>query len=98
MIIKSVGVLSIGKLMGCAYALLGLLVGAIFTLLALVGALAGSGPGGIGVVFGVMTVIWLPILYGVLGFVGGVIGAAIYNVVASKLGGIELEVTPRLAH
>jgi hypothetical protein len=33
----------------------------------------------------------LPILYGVLGFVMTAIGAAIYNLVASWIGGIEIQ-------
>jgi len=32
-----------------------------------------------------------PILYGVGGFVGGAITAALYNVVAGRVGGLELE-------
>jgi hypothetical protein len=34
----------------------------------------------------------MPIFYAVLGFVGGVIGAAIYNLAAKVVGGIEVEV------
>jgi hypothetical protein len=38
--------------------------------------------------FGIM----MPVVYGVIGFVFGVIGAAIYNLIASWIGGIEVEV------
>lgn len=37
-------------------------------------------------------VIFLPIMYGVIGFVAGAIGAAVYNLVAGFVGGIEIEV------
>ena len=36
--------------------------------------------------------ILMPVIYGVMGFIGGIIGAAVYNLVASWIGGIELEV------
>jgi hypothetical protein len=38
--------------------------------------------------FGIM----MPVIYGVMGFLIGVIGAAIYNLIASWIGGIEVEV------
>lgn len=34
----------------------------------------------------------LPVLYGMMGFVFGIIGAAIYNLIARWMGGIEVEV------
>jgi hypothetical protein len=37
--------------------------------------------------------VFLPILYGALGFVGGVIAAALYNLIAKWTGGLEFEVT-----
>ena len=36
--------------------------------------------------------LFAPILYAVVGFIGGIIGAVIYNVVAKWVGGIEVEV------
>ena len=41
---------------------------------------------------GIVFVILIPILYGVLGFIGGIISAAIYNLIASWTGGIEFTV------
>jgi hypothetical protein len=35
-----------------------------------------------------------PIFYGVMGFIGGVVMAAMYNLVASFTGGIKMELTP----
>jgi len=34
----------------------------------------------------------LPIFYGVVGFIAGAIGAALYNLIAGMVGGIEIEV------
>lgn len=48
-----------------------------------------------GLLFGVGSVIFLPIFYGVLGFVFGLLTALLYNLVARFVGGIEVEVEPR---
>ena len=99
MVISKIGVLSLGKILGVTYALLGLLVGGVFALISLAGAgLAsasddGTAPAFVGAMFGVGAVIFLPIFYGVMGFVGGLIGAVIYNVVAGMIGGIEMDVS-----
>jgi hypothetical protein len=36
--------------------------------------------------------IFMPIFYGIMGFVVGAIGALLYNLVANWVGGIEMEV------
>ena len=36
--------------------------------------------------------LFIPVIYGVMGFVIGIIGAAIYYLVAGRIGGIEIEV------
>ena len=36
--------------------------------------------------------ILMPVIYGVFGFVGGIIMAVIYNLIARWIGGIEVEV------
>jgi hypothetical protein len=40
---------------------------------------------------GVVSVIVIPIIYGVIGLIGGIISAAIYNLLA----GIEMNLEPR---
>jgi len=40
---------------------------------------------------GAAAIIILPIMYGIFGFIGGAIGAWIYNLVAGWIGGIEIE-------
>jgi len=48
--------------------------------------------GGIGsVVGGLIIMIVIPIFYGVLGFVGGAIGALVYNLAAGIVSGIRFE-------
>ena len=91
MVLKSIGVASCAKLMGAMYAAIGLILGAIFALLALLGAGLGGDAGAAGMMFGVGAVVFLPIFYGVLGFIGGALMALVYNVVAGIAGGLELE-------
>ena len=95
MIVRRVGPLSFAKLMGALYVLVGLLFGAIVSLISVVGGalVPGDEAGGMtGMLFGAAAIIVLPIFYGVLGFVFSLIGAALYNAVASIVGGVELEV------
>ena len=94
MTIKSIGVLSAGKVMGILYALLGLIFGGLFTLLSLAGFAASGGDqqaGAGALIFGAGAIIILPIFYGVMGFIGGLLMALLYNVVASLAGGLEIE-------
>ena len=97
MTLKRIGVLSCGKMMGALYALMGLIFGALFSLLSLMGVMAGmaSQEGGdaavFGALFGVGAIIILPIFYGVMGFVAGLLTSALYNLVARFAGGLELQ-------
>jgi hypothetical protein len=95
MIVRRVGPVSFAKITGMLYALMGLIVGACISLFSFVGsAMAPRGvvPGGFGVLFGVGAIIALPIFYGVLGFIVSLIGAGLYNLVASWVGGVEIDV------
>ena len=96
MVIKRVGVMSCAKISGILYGLIGLIAGAVFSLIAvIVGALGGqsqevNGPF-LGALLGVGAVIAFPVFYGAVGFVAGALSAALYNWVASFVGGIQLE-------
>lgn len=89
MILKRLGPLSCAKVSGVLDGLIGLIVGAVFSLIAIVGAVIGHSS--TGVFFGIGAVVVFPILYGVFGFVGGAIMAWIYNLVVGWTGGIEVE-------
>lgn len=98
-VIKRIGVLKAGIVQGCIMALFGLLMGLCFLFFGtLLGGLFGAigdqtGAGlGLGLLGGVGMVIFLPITYAVIGFVAGAVGAAVYNLVAGFVGGIEIEV------
>jgi hypothetical protein len=94
-VIRRFGVLSMAKLYGALCALLGLIIGAFISLFAVLGAAflpSNSGlSGGASILFGVGAIILLPILYGVFGFLTGLITAALYNLLARMMGGLEIE-------
>lgn len=96
MVIRRIGVLSLGKVMGLLYALLGLIFGVMFAFFSLLGVAAGvansqSSDALISLLFGAGSVIFMPIFYGILGFVLGLITALLYNLVAWLAGGIKIE-------
>jgi hypothetical protein len=94
--IRSVGVLSVGKLFGAIYAAIGLLGGlgvAMFTVLggAIMAQQQGAAAGIPPIAFGIAALIFAPIFYGLCGFLGGLLTAGLYNVAAHFLGGVEIE-------
>ena len=79
-----ISVLQSSKIMTVLYALMGFL----YTLIGIPMAVFGSGHVRIiGIVYS-----FGPILFGILGFVCFVIFAGLYNVLARRLGGVEVEV------
>jgi hypothetical protein len=94
MVVRRVGVLSLAKVSGVLYALIGLIFGGLISLFSIVGSsLGGSAAKDAfgGIMFGAAAVIIIPICYGLLGFIGSLIAGALYNVIAGMVGGIELE-------
>jgi hypothetical protein len=83
--------------LGTLYAFLGLFFGGIMTFISLIGAMAAAqqqnAQGGalFAMLFGAGAVIFLPIFYGVMGFIMGIIMAAIYNLASGIIGGLELD-------
>lgn len=95
MIINRVGPLSFAKISGIVYALLGLVGGLIFAMISTATGLMTREPGGSApwmMGLGMGAIIAAPILYGTVGFLGGLLGAWLYNVVAGMVGGIEIDV------
>jgi hypothetical protein len=92
--IRSVGPLSVGKIFAVIYGAFGVLAGLFLAFFSLVGAaFAANNPAARlpPVALGVAAIVVLPIFYGVMGFIGGVISAALYNVAARIMGGIEVD-------
>jgi hypothetical protein len=92
--LKRIGPLSLARLAVGLYGAIGIVIGVIFAAAALVGSgLAGaedqSSPV-FGFAFGFGAIVFFPLLYGVLGGLGALVVAGLYNVFASLLGGVEL--------
>lgn len=93
MVLRRIGPLSLARISATIYALMGLILGACFSLVSvLVAAFRPEQAGGpFGVLFGVGAVIWLPLLYGGMGFLGALIMAGLYNWLAGWVGGVTVE-------
>ena len=89
--IKRISPLQMGKMLGIIYGLMGLVFLPFFLLMS---TLAPQLPAEQRI--GMLTIgagfsLFVPVMYAVMGFVFGAIVAAIYNLVAKWIGGIEIE-------
>jgi Transmembrane domain of unknown function (DUF3566) len=95
--LQSVGPVSCAKVLAVLYGAVGLLMGAIFFLAFSVAGIFGSSSqisenaGPLRFVLGAGSIVFFPICYAILGAIGGLIVAWLYNVIAKYTGGIEIE-------
>ena len=93
--IEKIGVSSAAKIYGLTLGILGFVIGIFYALFltAFTGLfgdeISSFGAGGLGIVM----VIVFPIMYGIMGFIFGALGAVVYNFVASKIGGLEISLS-----
>ena len=94
MVITRVGPMSCAKIAAVLYGIMGLFFGAIFSLVAAAGAFSAGAEDTrlFPMMFGAASIVVFPIMYACLGFVGSLIVATLYNVLAGMVGGVELEV------
>jgi len=97
-IVKSVGVLSVAKIMGLVQGCLGLIFVPLFLLIGLLGTFAGQQKSPLAGLFSVGFALFMPIFYAVFGFIAGAIGALLYNLFAKLVGGFELELEIKPAY
>lgn len=99
-VIKRVGVLSVGVMWGILSAIGGLIAGLLMAgFFSIISAFSGAAGdiygmddlGFMGWMFTGMAIFIYPILYGVLGFLSGVIGGALYNLFVKWVGGIKVQ-------
>lgn len=98
--IRKLGVLSVAKLEAVILLVAGLFISIPYGLFIIIfGAVAlgssakeGMLAGGGAIVVGILAMIGIPIFYAIMGFIGGAIGALLYNLFAGIVGGIEIEV------
>ncbi len=81
--IKRIAPVQLGKLLAVVYALFSIII-VPFMLIVTLATPKGNGPGWIFILI-------MPVLYIVMGFIGGIISAFIYNFSAKFVGGIEIE-------
>ncbi len=98
--VKRIGPGSAFKVGLVVYAFLGLIIGVCMALFSMVagslGSLAGGGSPGaraLGFGFGLGAIIIFPILYRIIGGIAGAIGAAVYNLAAGWVGGLEVDIS-----
>ncbi len=90
--LKSIAPLQLGKMLALLYGIMGAIFCPFFLLMSLV-ASHGPTPQRVGVLaFGTGFALMLPFIYAAFGFIGGIVSAFIYNLIAKWIGGIEVEV------
>jgi hypothetical protein len=90
--IKRFSPLQLGKMLAVLYGLMGLIFLPFFLIASLVSShLPAHQRVGV-MALGIGFAVCFPFIYAAMGFVFGVIGAWIYNIVARWIGGIEVEV------
>jgi hypothetical protein len=94
--IKKFEPLSVMRIFAICYGLMGLIEGAFLSMIFLVMPMAAPAqqqiPHWLGVFFGGLSIIFFPILFGLMGAIMGGLSAVIYNVSARYVGGIQVEV------
>jgi len=98
-IVRSFGVLSFGKFLGILYAMLGAVIGVLYGGMMMIFGLVGGGANtenagmfrAFGVGGGIAVIIMAPIIYGLLGFIFGLIGTVLANLALRLAGGLEIE-------
>ena len=95
-ILKRIEPVQFGKISAAIYGLMSLIFVPFFLLFAIIASFApkaqNAPPAAITIGVGLAMAIFMPILYAVMGFLFGVIGAWLYNLIAKWIGGIQVEV------
>ena len=89
--LKRIGVLSFAVFRAIYSAIIGMIIGILYSITGIGGTLAmlfGIGRG----LGGVMVIVVMTILFAIIGFIFGAIAALFYNITAKLTGGIEIEV------
>jgi hypothetical protein len=92
-IIKRFGVIKMASFMGLYGVAMGLIFGIIFALFSLGGIAYTEAISGIfGFMFGIWAIIFLPIFYGIMMFLVGLIFTPIINLILRIINGIDLDI------
>lgn len=88
--VRKFRVLTVAKVAGVIYAAMGILFIPVAFIVIAAGLTQGGSAGVGGVLGGILLAVAAPIFYGTMGFVFGGLSAWIYNMVADRVGGIEV--------
>jgi len=89
--ITRISVLKLGITFAALYGILSLIMVPFFLIVTLFDSgHSADNPHAHPAAFGAVFVLFLPVIYAVLGFIGGVLMAAVYNLVAKITGGVEI--------
>jgi len=86
-VIKRIGVLSFSKMYALTMGIFGFIFGILIALLSLAESISEDPL----LSMGIVAIVVLPLLYGLIGFVGGAFSAWLYNILAKWIGGVEIE-------
>lgn len=99
-VIRRIGIFSLGKFFGILYGGFGLLFGLFISGINLLGILLGRGDWSsssaasssiLSIAYGLGAIICLPLAYGIGGFIAGILTAFLSNLALKYSGGLELE-------
>jgi len=95
--ITAVNPISLGTFVGAFYAIIGLVIGIVIAFGSTLAAWFGQAgisflQGlGLGLAVGIFSIILIPIIYFIIGWIQGVVFGFIFNIVTSYMGGLEIE-------
>ena len=97
MVLRNVGILSCGKMLAAVGFGIGLALAAFLSVVAVGAAVLQHFTSRVGpqeTLHTLGAVFFFPVLYGLMGFAAGVVGAFSFNLASRRLGGIEIDLTP----
>jgi hypothetical protein len=89
--VKRVGILSFAKFQAVLFSLLGLVAGIIYAFGGLIFDLFTRGIN-VGSGLAMLAVLGMPLLFAAIGFFVGIVEAYLFNLLAGKFGGLELDI------
>jgi len=91
-VVKRIGVWSYAKIATIIMAIFGLINGIYMAIvISLLGTRASAAVDPLTLSLGAFVIIIFPIIFAIMGFVGGIIGAWLYNMIAKWVGGVKIE-------